>query len=100
MPRIGAQHVGQAVHQLLVLGRRSNEPDRHLPEPRLLSAPLNGIGHTDHPHLREPKRAHVTPRWPVKKDRTRSVMDAVLGGLGTGCGRGDAATKVIAGQKA
>jgi integrase len=38
--------------------------------------------------------------WPGEEDRTRTVMDAVLGGLRTGCGLGDAATKEIAGQKA
>ncbi|WP_019058248.1 tyrosine-type recombinase/integrase [Streptomyces prunicolor] len=38
--------------------------------------------------------------WPGEEDRTRTVMDAVLGGLRTGCGPGDAATKEIAGQKA
>ncbi|WP_055604842.1 hypothetical protein [Streptomyces prasinus] len=39
-------------------------------------------------------------RWPGEEDRTRTVMDAVLGGLRTGCGQGDTATKVIAGQRA
>ncbi|MGW0831741.1 tyrosine-type recombinase/integrase [Streptomyces prunicolor] len=38
--------------------------------------------------------------WPGEEDRTRTVMDAILGGLRTGCGLGDAATKEIAGQKA
>ncbi len=38
--------------------------------------------------------------WPGEEDRTRSVMDAVLGGLRTGCGQGDAATNEIAGQMA
>ncbi|MGY3204017.1 integrase [Streptomyces sp. TE5632] len=38
--------------------------------------------------------------WPGEEDRTRTVMDAMLGGLRTGCGQGDAATKVIAGQRA
>ena len=45
-----------------------------------------------------------TPRihahlWPGEEDRTRAVMDAVLGGLRPGCGHGDTATKEIAGQK-
>ncbi|MFF7437372.1 tyrosine-type recombinase/integrase [Streptomyces sp. NPDC008122] len=38
--------------------------------------------------------------WPGEEDRTRAVMDAVLGGLRTGCGLGDTATKKIAGQRA
>jgi hypothetical protein len=38
--------------------------------------------------------------WPDKKDRTRTVMDAVLGGLRTGCGPENHATKEIAGQAA
>ncbi|PNE38980.1 hypothetical protein AOB60_34225 [Streptomyces noursei] len=38
--------------------------------------------------------------WPGEEDRTRSVMDAVLGGLRTGCGPGDAASKETAGQMA
>ena len=37
--------------------------------------------------------------WPGEEDRTRAVMDAVLGGLRPGCGLGDTATKEIAGQK-
>ena len=40
-------------------------------------------------------RVHL---WPGEEDRTRSAMDAVLGGLRTGCGEGDPATKEIAGQ--
>jgi hypothetical protein len=32
------------------------------------------------------------------KDRTRSITAAVLGDPRTGCGKGDAATNVIAGQ--
>ncbi|WRQ81344.1 hypothetical protein I3F59_019445 [Streptomyces sp. MUM 178J] len=38
--------------------------------------------------------------WPGEEDRTRAVMDAVLGGPRTGCGLGDTATKKIAGQMA
>lgn len=38
--------------------------------------------------------------WPGEEDRTRTVMDAVLGGLRTGCGPEDPATKEIAGQTA
>ncbi|GGY89102.1 tyrosine-type recombinase/integrase [Streptomyces poonensis] len=38
--------------------------------------------------------------WPGEEDRTRTVMDAVLGGLRTGCGPEDQATKEIAGQTA
>ncbi|MGW6401636.1 hypothetical protein [Streptomyces sp. NPDC055134] len=38
--------------------------------------------------------------WPGEKDRTRTVMDAVLGGLRTGCELVDQATKEIAGQAA
>lgn len=38
--------------------------------------------------------------WPGEKGRTRTVMDAVLGGLWAGCGQGDTATNVIAGQRA
>lgn len=38
--------------------------------------------------------------WPGEEDRTRTVMDAVLGGLRTGCGQEDTATEVIAGQQA
>lgn len=37
--------------------------------------------------------------WPGE-DRTRTVMDAVLGGMRTGCGQVDLATKEIAGQAA
>jgi integrase len=38
--------------------------------------------------------------WPGEEDRTRTVMDAVLGGLRTGCGPEDQTTKEIAGQTA
>ncbi|BCM69419.1 hypothetical protein EASAB2608_04753 [Streptomyces sp. EAS-AB2608] len=38
--------------------------------------------------------------WPGEEDRTRSVMDAVLGGLRTGCGPEDHAIKETAGQTA
>ncbi|GAA0644837.1 hypothetical protein GCM10009535_22840 [Streptomyces thermocarboxydovorans] len=38
--------------------------------------------------------------WPGEEDRTRSVMDAVLGGLRTGCGLQDQAIKETAGQRA
>ncbi|MDW8806248.1 site-specific integrase [Streptomyces scabiei] len=38
--------------------------------------------------------------WPGEEDRTRTVMDAVLGGLRTGCGPVDLATKEIAGHMA
>ncbi|GGN41522.1 hypothetical protein GCM10011578_089950 [Streptomyces fuscichromogenes] len=38
--------------------------------------------------------------WPDEEDRTRTVMDAVLGGLRTGCGQVGDATRVIAGQTA
>lgn len=37
--------------------------------------------------------------WPGEEDRTRSVMDAVLGGLRTGCGQPDQEIKEIAGQR-
>lgn len=33
------------------------------------------------------------PSWPGEEDRTRTVVDAVLGGLRTGCGQADLATK-------
>jgi hypothetical protein len=35
-----------------------------------------------------------------EQDRTRTVMDAVLGGLRAGCGQDDQAIKEIAGQTA
>ncbi|XNR89677.1 site-specific integrase [Streptomyces sp. R-74717] len=38
--------------------------------------------------------------WPGEEDRTRSVMDAVLGGLRTGCGQVGDATRESAGQAA
>ncbi|GGU43101.1 hypothetical protein GCM10010211_03040 [Streptomyces albospinus] len=38
--------------------------------------------------------------WPGEEDRTRSVMDAVLGGLRTGCGQVGDRTREIAGQTA
>jgi integrase len=38
--------------------------------------------------------------WPGEEDRTRTVMDAVLGGLRTGCGQVGDATCVTAGQTA
>ncbi|MFG2502369.1 tyrosine-type recombinase/integrase [Streptomyces sp. NPDC048441] len=38
--------------------------------------------------------------WPGEEDRTRSVMDAVLGGLRTGCGQVGDATRETAGQTA
>lgn len=38
--------------------------------------------------------------WPGEEDRTRTVMDAVLGGLRTGCGPEDLAAKESAGQTA
>lgn len=49
--------------------------------------------------------AVITPRihahlWPGEEDRTRSVMDAVLGELRTGCGPIDQAVKETAGQRA
>lgn len=49
--------------------------------------------------------AVITPRiyahlWPGEEDRTRSVMDAVLGGLRTGCGPVGGATRENAGQTA
>ncbi|SFD60161.1 hypothetical protein SAMN05421773_12062 [Streptomyces aidingensis] len=37
--------------------------------------------------------------WPGEDDRTRSVMDAVLGGLRTGCGPKSPAEKETAGQR-
>lgn len=57
---------------------------------------FRGLGHTS---------AVITLRiyahlWPGEEDRTRAVMDAMLGGLRTGCGLGDTATKEIAGQRA
>jgi integrase len=36
--------------------------------------------------------------WPGEEDRTRAVMDAVLGGLRTGCGQVSDLTSEIAGQ--
>ena len=38
--------------------------------------------------------------WPGEEDRTRTVMDAVLGGLRTGCGQVGDATRETAGQTA
>lgn len=38
--------------------------------------------------------------WPGEEDRTRSVMDAVLGGMRTGCGQLGEATRESAGQTA
>lgn len=38
--------------------------------------------------------------WPGEEDRTRSVMDAVLGGLRTGCGQVGDMTSETAGQTA
>ncbi|GAA4138342.1 site-specific integrase [Streptomyces tunisiensis] len=38
--------------------------------------------------------------WPGEEDRTRTVMDAVLGGLRTGCGQVGNETRVTAGQTA
>ncbi|MFE4332699.1 tyrosine-type recombinase/integrase [Streptomyces sp. NPDC056831] len=38
--------------------------------------------------------------WPGEENRTRSVMDAVLGGLRTGCGQVGDATRESAGQAA
>lgn len=38
--------------------------------------------------------------WPGKDDRTRAVMDAVFGGLRTGCGQVDQTIEEIAGQAA
>jgi len=38
--------------------------------------------------------------WPGEEDRTRSVMDAVLGDLRTGCGQVGDSTREIAGQRA
>lgn len=38
--------------------------------------------------------------WPGEEDRTRTVMDAVLGGLRTGCGQDDQAIEETAGQAA
>ncbi len=36
--------------------------------------------------------------WPGEEDRTRAVMDAVLGGLRTGCGQLSGTTRESAGQ--
>lgn len=36
--------------------------------------------------------------WPGEEDRTRSVMDAVLGGLRTGCGTVGSPTSETEGQ--
>jgi hypothetical protein len=36
--------------------------------------------------------------WPGEEDRTRSVMDAVLGGLRTGCGQAGDVTSETPGQ--
>lgn len=49
--------------------------------------------------------AVITPRisarlWPGEEDRTRSVMDAVLGGLRTGCGQVGDLTSESTGQTA
>ncbi|OBQ50955.1 hypothetical protein A4U61_12535 [Streptomyces sp. H-KF8] len=38
--------------------------------------------------------------WPGEEDRTRTVMDTVLGGLRTGCGQVDQAIEETAGQSA
>nr|WP_233435967.1 MULTISPECIES: hypothetical protein [Streptomyces] len=38
--------------------------------------------------------------WPGEEDRTRSVMDAVFGGLRTGCGPVGETTSETAGQTA
>ena len=38
--------------------------------------------------------------WPGEEDRTRTVMDAVLGGPRTGCGQVGDTTREIAGQTA
>lgn len=38
--------------------------------------------------------------WPGEEDRTRTVMDAVLGCLRTGCGQVGDATRETAGQTA
>lgn len=38
--------------------------------------------------------------WPGKEDRTRAVMDAVLGGLRAGCGPVGSLTSETAGQTA
>jgi len=51
------------------------------------------------PHLATRDLRHAHP-WPGEEDRTRTVMDAVLGGLRAGCGPGDTATKETAGQMA
>jgi hypothetical protein len=37
---------------------------------------------------------------PGEEDRTRAAMDAMLGGLRSGCGQVDQAIKEIAGQRA
>ncbi len=36
--------------------------------------------------------------WPGEEDRTRAVMDAVLGGLRTGCGQVGSQTRESTGQ--
>jgi hypothetical protein len=38
--------------------------------------------------------------WPGEDDRTRSVMDSVLGVLRTGCGQPTSEANVLAGQRA
>ncbi len=38
--------------------------------------------------------------WPGEEDRTRTVMDAMLGGLRTGCGQVGDTTRETAGQTA
>ncbi|NBE55209.1 hypothetical protein, partial [Streptomyces boluensis] len=46
------------------------------------------------------KRTGQTEDRAKKEDRTRTVMDAVFGGLRAGCGPEDQATKEVAGQAA
>ncbi|WP_394365724.1 hypothetical protein [Streptomyces sasae] len=43
-------------------------------------------------------RSYAHP-WSGEEDRTRTAMDAVLGGLRAGCGQGGTATEVTAGHK-
>jgi integrase len=52
------------------------------------------------PRVRRHHAADLRHLWPGEEDRTRTVMDAVLGGLRTGCGPEDQTTKEIAGQTA
>lgn len=103
--RVKPPYTGAAIVMLAGSGLRTGEPaGRKAPDVdseagivRRLSARPSKEGCSPW-RWASPSAAAVERRWPGAEDRTRPARDAVLGGLRTGCGREDLATRKIAGQ--